>query len=180
MPTRSWIVQDSRPQAQKPDPIKRGDHAATSLTPGPTHLTPHFSYEELTRTDTGLENDPGMALAGNLLRLAQALEQVRELLGVPMRINSAFRSEKVNRAVGGVDTSHHLFARAADFVPVGMDCGEAFDLIRKSDIDFQQLIHEERNTEWIHLSIPCHHEKGKREVMTARPGRLGRMEYHNA
>jgi len=138
-----------------------------------TQLTPHFSFEELTRTDTGLENDPGVALAGNLLRLAETLEGVRGLLGVPLKINSGFRSEAVNQRVGGVRTSAHLFARAADFVPVGMSIKEAFYILMESGLTFDQLILEPT---WIHIGIACARERSRRQCLTATM-RGGRMAY---
>jgi len=108
-------------------------------------ITPHFSLEELTRTDTGLDNDPGMALAGNMARLANTLEEV-------------------NRRVGGVRTSAHLFGRAADFVPVGMGIEEAFESIKKSGIVWDQLILEPT---WIHLGISCAREKPRQQCLIA-------------
>jgi len=135
-----------------------------------TQITPHFSLQELTRTDTGLENDPGPALAGNLLRLAETLEEVRELLGVPLRINSGFRSEAVNNEIyrrikGTPNTkSAHLYARAADFKPIGMSHKDAFDMIMESGITFDQLIFEPT---WIHIGIACAREKSRRQCLTA-------------
>lgn len=137
-------------------------------------VSAHFSLEELTRTDTGLENDPGVALAGNLTRLAETLEQVRELLGVPLKINSAYRSEAVNERVGGVKTSAHLYARAADFVPVGMPINNAFDAIRSSGIIFDQLIFEPT---WIHIGIACAREKPRQECLIASLRVGGGMAY---
>lgn len=149
-------------------------------TPSPrcpmTQITPHFSLEELTRTDTGLENDPGIALAGNMARLASTLEQVRELLGVPLDINSGFRTEEVNRRVGGVRNSAHLFARAADFVPRGMSIDDAFESIRKSGITYDQLILEPT---WIHIGISCVREKSRQEDLIATM-RDGVMKYRPA
>lgn len=138
-----------------------------------TQISQHFSLEELTRTDTGLENDPGIAMAGNLARLAETLEQVRELLGVPIRINSGYRSEEVNAKVGGVRTSAHLFCRAADFVPVGMPLADAFDDIRKSGITFDQLILEPT---WIHIGIACVREQPRQQSLTASM-QAGKMAY---
>ena len=67
-------------------------------------LTRHFTQRELTKTDTGLDNRPrNFVETRNLYMLATALEQVRKLLGdEPITVTSAFRSEEVNRAVGGV------------------------------------------------------------------------------
>lgn len=142
-----------------------------------TPITEHFTLEELTHTDTGLPNDPPLCLARNLALLAETLEQVRELLGVPLHVSSGYRSERVNAAVGGAETSEHLVGRAADFVPMGMDVSEAFDLIHKSGIVWNQLIHEQRHSEWIHISVPCAGDKGKQETMEAHPDWRGRMCY---
>lgn len=141
-----------------------------------TQISPHFSYEELTRTDTGLENDPGIAMAGNMARLADTLEQVRELLGVPLDINSGFRTEEVNQRVGGVRNSAHLFARAADFVPRKMPIDDAFESIRKSGIVYDQLILEPT---WIHIGIACARERSRQMDLIATM-RGNKMEYRPA
>ena len=55
-----------------------------------SQITPHFSLAELTVTETGLLNAPDAEALANLIRLAHALETVRNLLGGrPMTINSA-------------------------------------------------------------------------------------------
>lgn len=134
-------------------------------------LTPHFDAAELSHTDRKIENICPPSLAGNMLRLAETLEQVRTLLGVPIHVNSGYRCEELNSAVGGVSNSAHLEARAADFWPLGFDLAKAFDLIRHSDIIFDQLIFEQT---WIHLAIA---EKPRREVLTAHMGEHGMMLY---
>lgn len=138
-----------------------------------TNLSEHFTIEELTQTKTGLDNNPPLALAGNLARLAETLESVRELLGVPLKINSGYRSELVNGRVNGSRTSAHLYGRAADFVPVGMPISEAFDLIRNSGIVWDQLILE---PSWLHIGIAPAREKSRQEVLTATM-KLGGMKY---
>jgi len=135
----------------------------------------HFSVEELTRTNTGLDNDCPVALAGNLYRLAETLEQVRELLGCPIKINSGYRSDAVNRAVNGVRVSAHLYARAADFVPTDGTLEEAFDNIRKSGIIFDQLILEPT---WIHIGIAAKDETPRQESLTAHQGSNGMTYAH--
>lgn len=54
-------------------------------------------------------------LDGNLLRLAQRLQRLRNVLGQPITIHSGYRSPAHNRAVDGVPNSRHLTAEAADF-----------------------------------------------------------------
>jgi len=47
-------------------------------------------------------------------KLITLLEALRESLQTPIIINSGYRCEKHNRAVGGVSGSMHLFGRASD------------------------------------------------------------------
>ena len=44
----------------------------------------------------------------------EAIQQVRDLYGKPMRLNSAYRCEKHNKAVGGHPNSEHLSGIAFD------------------------------------------------------------------
>ena len=43
-----------------------------------------------------------------------ALQKLRDILGVPVTINSAYRSDSHNRAVGGAPNSQHRLGRAFD------------------------------------------------------------------
>lgn len=118
-------------------------------------IADHFTIKEL--TDTSYED----VLAENILyaldhfnelcRLAQFCERVRSVLNVPMNITSGVRCPKLNKKIGGVDTSDHIKLMAVDFVPSKIKLKTAFDKIRRSNLDFKQLILE-KNT-WIHISI---------------------------
>ena len=80
-----------------------------------TKLTPHFSLEELTTTKTGISNIPHENDINQLRILCRdILEPLRDKIGKPIIIDSAFRSAAVNRAVGGVSNSQHLLGQAAD------------------------------------------------------------------
>lgn len=75
----------------------------------------YFSYSELTTTDTLMFNDPTESqYLKNLADLWFRLNLVREDLGYPIYVNSAYRTKDVNKAVGGVYNSYHLQGRAAD------------------------------------------------------------------
>jgi uncharacterized protein YcbK (DUF882 family) len=50
----------------------------------------------------------------NVKLLAIQLQKIREYVGKPIRINSAYRSEAHNKAIGGVKTSQHILGKAAD------------------------------------------------------------------
>jgi len=77
-------------------------------------MSQYFTIAELTRTSTGLANEPGPIELANLEALVEnVLHPARVALG-PIRINSAYRSAAVNRMVNGAKTSHHLKGMAAD------------------------------------------------------------------
>ena len=46
--------------------------------------------------------------------VSEVLDPVREKLGMPIVVNSGYRCEKHNKAVGGVKNSQHLVGQAAD------------------------------------------------------------------
>jgi hypothetical protein len=74
-------------------------------------LTEHFSLAELTTTSTGLDNTPDADQEARLQTLAEFMEKVRAILGNnAVTVDSAFRSEAVNAAVGGVSNSAHALA----------------------------------------------------------------------
>jgi hypothetical protein len=121
------------------------------------NLTPHFSLEELTASETaernGWDNSPNDQELANLTRLADFLEQVKVVLGgKPIMISSGLRTKLVNDAVGSKDTSQHRLGCAADFKVPGMTPDEVVKAILASDIAYDQVIRE--FDRWTHISIP--------------------------
>jgi len=117
-------------------------------------LTPHFSLEELTVTNhRSLDNTPNSSEINNLKRLAEMLEEVKDLLdGKPIMVNSAFRSKAVNDAVGSKDTSQHRVGCAADIRVPGLTPDQVVKAIIGSPIAFDQIIREFDS--WTHISVP--------------------------
>ena len=69
-------------------------------------LTTNFSLEELTHPDAavraGINNTPSPELMPNLKRMAEAMEEVRQLLdGQPITVSSGYRGPEVNKLIGG-------------------------------------------------------------------------------
>lgn len=122
-----------------------------------THLTPHFTLEELTASETaernGWDNSPNDQELANLTRLADFLEQVKVVLGgKPIIISSGLRTKKVNDAVGSRDTSQHRIGCAADFRVPGMTPDQVVKAIIASGIGYDQVIRE--FDRWTHISVP--------------------------
>jgi zinc D-Ala-D-Ala carboxypeptidase len=126
-----------------------------------TQLTPHFTLEEFTDSQTaarkGLNNVPplGSPERANLMRTAEVMEQVRTILGdKPILISSGYRSPQVNAAVGGSKSSAHMSGLAVDFSCPGFGtphaiCKKLHSHMKPLGID--QLIHEYDT--WVHLGL---------------------------
>ena len=119
-----------------------------------TLLSPHFSLEELTITEhREFSNEPNESERQNLVRLANFLEQVKFVLGgVPIMVNSAYRSAQVNQAVGSKETSQHRLGCAADLRVPGMTPDQVVQAIIGSQLEFDQVIRE--FDRWTHISVP--------------------------
>jgi hypothetical protein len=133
------------------------------------NLSENFTLEELTHTDhRELDNIPTdhekcivdgkeeiIDAIANLPRLADFLEEVKKVLGgKPIMVNSAFRSETVNNAVGSKNTSDHRRGCAADLRVPGMTPDEVTKAIIASDLPYQQVIRE--FDRWTHVSMVTH------------------------
>lgn len=118
------------------------------------NLSKNFTLEELTHTDhRELDNTPNDLEIENLKRLANFLEAVRHALyDRPIMVNSAYRSEAVNAAVGSKSTSQHRVGCAADIRVPGMTPDEVVKAIMQSGLEYDQLIRE--FDRWTHVSIP--------------------------
>lgn len=82
----------------------------------------NFTFNELIKTDTAYNNTPNdLNIIKNLIRLADFLQSIRNELHLPIIINSAYRSNEVNEAVGGVSSSYHCKGLAADIRCDDMD-----------------------------------------------------------
>lgn len=125
-----------------------------------TPVTMHFTIEELCASDTakakGISNKPNMQQMINLVYLAAyVLEPLRVAMGEPIKISSGFRSEALNKAVGGAFNSQHKKGQAADLCIDGdMAKGKRWFNYIRQHLPFDQLIweHDKSGTYWIHVS----------------------------
>ena len=142
-------------------------------------LSQHFTLGELTKTKTKIENVPNEAQVENLKRLCGWLEMLRSeynrrygncpaemtestessLREEPIIINSGYRSEAVNKAVGGVAGSNHLTGCAVDIHVLGKEQAIRYacillDISDESQEDFDELLIEQSaKSLWIHFAV---------------------------
>jgi len=147
-------------------------------------LSKNFVLSEMTRSNTakrlGISNEPTKKHLENMQRLVSNLIQpMRDKLG-PIRITSGYRSQALNRAIGGSTKSDHCRAMAADlqFWKDGKMCNkEIYDWVIESNLEFDQMINE-FDFSWIHLSLK--EKENRKQVLIAYKDEEGDTAYKYA
>ena len=126
------------------------------------NLSKNLSLAEVTKSLTakrlGIDNTPDDWTIENLRAVAgEIFQPVRSAFGCPIYVSSGYRSEELNRAIGGSVRSQHIQGRALDLdADVFGRCtnGEIFRYIL-NNLTFDQLIWEfgdSDNPDWVHVS----------------------------
>jgi zinc D-Ala-D-Ala carboxypeptidase len=136
-----------------------------------TQLSENFTLEQLTRSQTAtrlkIENKPNdneiEALKWLCIKILDPLVKLFETkkLGT-LQLTSGFRSLSLNRSIGSKATSQHTKGQACDFVVNGMTVNQAYDLIKGTDLPYDQLINE--FGQWLHISYDRNKTKQRREA----------------
>lgn len=127
----------------------------------------YFTIKELckssTATQRGINNSPNSEIVSNLEQLVDnILDPLREAYGKPITVNSGYRCEALNKAVGGSKTSHHLTGLAADITGSSKaENKKLFELVQKLKLPFDQLI-DEKKFSWVHISFS---NKPRRQIL---------------
>lgn len=141
-------------------------------------ISDHISLAEATRTSTGIPNNPNPTQFCAMRVVAKLVfEPLRAHMGEPIRVTSFFRSEAVNRRVGGSATSQHVKGEAMDITLPGRN-KEIFEFIRHN-LAFDQLIWEFGNDAepaWVHVSYSLDRNR-KQSLLAVRAN--GRTKYIN-
>ena len=89
-------------------------------------LTKNFTKREFKSKDGSRMPD---SVLENVKELASNLQVLRDFLGEPLRINSAYRSEAHNKSVGGSSRSQHLLGKASDLRVKDLDSEDLYHII---------------------------------------------------
>lgn len=137
----------------------------------------HVSWKEGTHSNTalrrGLDNTPNEDQIKCMKDIAEGLfEPLREWVGGPIKINSFFRGEPVNTAIGGSKRSQHMKGQALDLDDTfGHKTNAEMYHYIKDNLDFDQLIWEfgdDKNPNWIHVSYVTHRPNRKKLTIAKR------------
>ena len=156
-----------------------------------TRLSPHFTLAEMCKTSAKTadgrsaqgdallaKNIPSHVHIENLKRLCGWLEMLRSEWNKrygegddPIIINSGYRSEAVNKAVGGVKGSNHLIGCAADIRVAGMEQALRYavillDISDESQEDFDELLLERspKGSYWLHFAVRPPSQENRRKI----------------
>jgi zinc D-Ala-D-Ala carboxypeptidase len=124
-------------------------------------ISKHITYKEAIRSVTalrlGIENVPNEYELQNMELIAEKVfEPLRRAVNGPIKINSFFRCEELNKAIGGSSKSQHCQGRAIDIDDVyGYVSNSYMYYYIKDNLDFDQLIWEfgtDIEPDWVHVS----------------------------
>ena len=134
-------------------------------------ISPHISYKEATNSTTairrGIDNTPNdLQLEYMELLAEKVFEPLRKWVGGPIKVTSFFRSEELNKRIGGSNRSQHCKGQA-------IDIDDTFKVVANSDmynyiknnLDFDQLIWEfgdDENPSWLHVSYVSEEDNRRR------------------
>ena len=154
-------------------------------------ISKNFTLLELTKSNTatrlGISNTPDKEGIHKLRLLAtELLQPLRNAVG-PLRVTSGYRSESLNKAIGGSNNSQHTKCEAVDlqFVKRGkMDNMKIFNAIINHALEFDQCILEfggataekdSDNPDWIHLSWKI--KGNRRQILVAYKDENNKTKY---
>ena len=123
----------------------------------------YFTLRELCDSDVAkarrIDNFPSFTIVEHLTELTKnILEPLRAAWGSSIIVNSGYRCDALNKAVGGVSTSAHRLGYAADLFPGNGKIDEfgkfVKDWLVKNRIKFDQVLFEVKDKKrWVHISL---------------------------
>ena len=138
-------------------------------------LTTNFKLGEFTKSATakalGIDNlgCVDAKVYTSLKALCEnVLQPLRDMVLFPILVTSGFRCPKLNKAVGGAKNSQHMKGEAADIKCNYLAAFQLASIIMLNDIEYDQLILEERKgrPSWVHISYVTHRKNRKQALHT--------------
>lgn len=126
------------------------------------YFSKNFTVAELSKSNTAalkkIDNTPKGVHLNNMQDLVtKFLQPLREELGLPIQVNSGYRSEKLNSVIPGASkTSAHCYGWAVDIVCPKYGNAKRFsqyvaDFCKRKNIKYDQIIYEFGS--WCHFGL---------------------------
>lgn len=149
-------------------------------------LSKNLSLGEFTHSQTakrrGIDNTPTAKHLEAAKALAENVFQpIREHFAVPIFLSSGYRSDALNKAIGGSKTSQHSKGEAIDIDMDhrrGPENEEVFFFI-KDNVDFDQMIWEfgtDTRPDWVHVSYNSDGDQ-RGQILAAKRNSKGKTYY---
>lgn len=132
----------------------------------------YFTIEELCQSETAerldIDNTPSEEIIKHLEFLIECLlDPIREAWGSAIIVNSGYRCEELNKAIGGSKTSVHKLGWSADIRPKNGKMEEFKEFIVefiKTRIWDQCILERSGDIEWVHISLFNNSGKQRRQI----------------
>lgn len=132
----------------------------------------YFTIEELCKSETAeklkIKNEPTSEIIEHLELLIECLlDPLREAWDSPIIVNSGYRCEELNKAVGGSKTSVHKLGWSADIRPKNGKMKEFKEFVVefiKTKIWDQCILERSGDVEWVHISLYNNSGKQRRQI----------------
>lgn len=139
------------------------------------NLSPKVSLLTATKSDTairlGIDNTPNEVQLENMKRVAEKVIEPILTRYSQAFISSFFRSEKLNKKIGGAKNSQHMTGEAVDIDSPNNVANLDIFKFAKEYLTFDQLIYEAPDASgipsWVHISLKERDNRGQVLVFLA-------------
>ena len=131
-------------------------------------ISRYFTMGEAVNSATakkyGIDNIPSKQQAANIRYTAVRLDKLRNILGRPVQVSSWYRSSRVNRKVGGSDSSAHQSGLGVDIILKKGSAYKEFQKVTKSSLKYDQLIYYPKKGH-LHIGFRKNMKKERQQIM---------------
>lgn len=113
----------------------------------------------------GIKNTPSWSEQANIRYTAKRLDEVRKILGRPIVVSSWFRSEKLNKAIGGSSTSGHRKGMSVDIMLKKGSAGKKeYEKVKTKLKSYDQIIYYPKRGH-LHIGFKQYKFQERKQVM---------------
>jgi hypothetical protein len=134
-------------------------------------ISKYLILEDCTKSQTairlGINNTPNNEQLQQMMKVAALFDKVKDVIPYA-EVSSFFRSDRVNRAIGGAIGSQHAKGQAIDIDSSNNAHNRMIFEFIKDNLEFDQLIFEfgnDINPDWVHVSFS---DNPRKQVLRAK------------